>query len=567
MGEKLHRKQQPRQQQQDGHQRTETSPYLLSGYVVDTRHDAASLPPSPLTVSEQFGRSHTTPALTNAAALVNTRTNPHALSRPHHSAMAGSVSTMSELPGRNQHNYAPVAGAHPTALYSQNTLDRETPGELITTSLLDPHPIVVPPPGSRLAFAGATSRETTHTFRSLPSLEDTLLRRARAPLCLYNYWQYLADIESSPEELEFWLSLADYEELHRRFAHIDPPRSGSPLLSLGARAFRSGRVESGALGRPSAQDSATGRPAATLRAKAGPMDVETQELDDYLARLSHQTIAAASDSRCRVHRQCVDSHCPFTQAATGRPTLDMPHHQLIKHGGIRGFFSRIFSGEHNTSLRPADATPLFAPGAAESKDQNTPTEDEVRRAAEQLYFHYFLPGGPSELYIGPQLRDEIASRVERDQRLDAELFLPAKRHAYEAMRNESYLRFLRERLLHNITRGSAAPRIALGLVLVFVALVCQLSLIFLDVKPKGWRWLPLAAMWPGFIYAVAGVSRLDPFMALFGRYEPTPWHFDRVLDPTIRDTHLKRASMQLLITAAVAAIITLVMFLVPGHRL
>ncbi|KAJ2687706.1 Bud site selection protein, Revert to axial protein 1 [Coemansia spiralis] len=561
MSEKLHRKQ-SLQQQQDGHQRPDSSSYLTSVYVVNTRHEAASHSPSPLTESELFGRPDTTPALNNAAALVSTRKHPHALPRHNHAAIDGSVSTINELPGRHPHSYAPVAGAHPAAFYSQNTFDRETPGELITTSLLDPHPIVVPPPGSRLAFAGATSRETTHTFRSLPSLEDTLLRRARAPLCLYNYWQYLADIESSPEELEFWLSLADYEELHRRFAHIDPPRANSPLLSQGARAFRSGRVESGALGRPSAQDSGTtGRPAATLRTKTGPMDVETQELDDYLARLSHQTMAAALDSRCRVHRQCRDSHCPFTQAAAGRPTLDMPQHQLINHGGIRGFFSRIFSGEHNNSLQPVDVP------AAELKEQSPPTEDELRRAAEQLYFHYFLPGGPSELYIGPQLRDEITSRVERDQRLDAELFLPAKRHAYEAMRNESYLRFLRERLLHNTTRGTAAPRIALGLVLVFVALVCQLSLIFLDVTPKGWRWLPVAAMWPGFTFAVAGVSRLDPFMALMGRYEPTPWHFDRVLDPTIRDAHLKRASMQLIGTAAVASIITLVMFLVPGHRL
>ncbi|KAJ2903148.1 Bud site selection protein, Revert to axial protein 1, partial [Coemansia aciculifera] len=310
MGEKLQRKQQQNRQQHSG-QRPDSSPFLPSGYVENGQHDAAGFP------------------LSNAAALVSTGRHAHMLPRHDHAGPSGSVSTISELPSRHQHGYAPVAGAHPTALYSQNTLDREIPSELITASLLDPHPIVVPPPGSRLAFAGATSREMAHTFRSLPSLEDTLLRRARAPLCLYNYWQYLADIESSPEELEFWLSLADYEELHRRFARIDPPRANSPLLSLGARAFRSGRVESGALGRPSPHESGTaGLLAAPLRAKAGPMDVETQELDDYLARLSHQTIVAASDSRCRVHRQCRDSHCPFTQASDGRPTLDMPHHQL-----------------------------------------------------------------------------------------------------------------------------------------------------------------------------------------------------------------------------------------------
>ncbi|KAI9503939.1 RGS domain-containing protein [Coemansia spiralis] len=323
----------------------------------------------------------------------------------------------------------------------------------MTLSLLDPHPIIVPPPGSRLAFAGATSRETAHTFRSLPSLEDTLLRRARAPLCLYNYWQYLLEIECRPEELEFWLSLSDYEVLYRRYANLRSPSIGP----IG--------------------------------------DGNTQER----------------------------AHIP-TMGPTGK---------------------------------------------REAKDEalDTPTRDDMRYAVDRLYSYYFSPGAPAQLYISSQMRDEIATRVETDGRLDSDLFAPAKRHAYEAMHNESYLRFLRERLYHNITRGTAAPRIALGLSLIFVALAFQFSLIFLDVTPKGWRWLPLAAMWPGFVYAFAGVSRLDPFMALLGRYEPKAWHFESVQDAAIRDSHLKRGSMQLIFAAAIAAIITLVLFLVPGHHL
>ncbi|KAJ2003738.1 Bud site selection protein, Revert to axial protein 1 [Coemansia thaxteri] len=495
----------------------------------ETRPDSSPFPPSLQTTDGRVDSMLELPALTSAAALVSSR-------------------QVSELP-RPYHAHDVGGGAHAAGVYSQQTTERETAEVVVMSSLLDPHPIVVPPPGSRLAYAGATSREAVHIIRQLPTLDDTLLRQARAPLCLYNYWQYLADIESSPEELEFWLSLADYEELYRRYRHLEPP--------MGARTLRGGRVESGALGPVEAQTEAGGRPPAPQRTKSAPQDVEMQNLDAHMEQLSHQTVAAASDSRCRAHRQCRDAHCPFTQPDGRRMTSDggAPRH------GVGGFLARLFAGER-ASVRAADAVPLLA----EPKD-GPALEADVRHAAEQLFLHYFLPGGPSELYIGAQMRAEITARIERDQRMDAELFLPAKRHAYEAMRNESYLRFLRERLYHNTTRGSAAPRIALGLTLVFVALACQLSLIFLDVTPKAWRWLPMAGMWPGFSLIVAGVSRLDPFMALLGRYEPTPWHFDRVLDPIIRDSHLKRATMQLLITAAVAAILTLVMFLVPGHRL
>ncbi|KAJ2511939.1 Bud site selection protein, Revert to axial protein 1 [Coemansia sp. RSA 1939] len=488
-------------------------------------------------------------------------------------------------------------------MVSQQAVGHDAVGDqlLITTSLLDPHPIIVPPPGSRLAFPGANSREMTHTFRSLPSLEDTLLRNAREPLCLYNYWQYLVDVECRPEELEFWLSLSDYEVLYRRYANLRSPSIGpmsgenaydgrSHVRTLGptGKRLRYGRVESGALGSQNVNDPmAAGAKLSMVKRKSGPvdnLDTEAQELDMYLATLSYQTALAAKTSICHTHRQCNTAHRPFTSAhAASRPTLDAPA-PLRRHSGLRGFFSRIFSGEPGmregtaalaTASRngPASETqeaPLLAShtGGEPKEDLvDAPTEEEMRRAAERLYFHYFLPGAPAELYISPQMRDEIGLRVERDNRLDADLFAPAKRHVYEAMHSESYLRFLRERLYHNITRGTAAPRIALGLSLIFVALVFQFSLVFLDVKPKGWRWLPLAALWPGFAYAFAGVSRLDPFFALLGRYEATAWKLERVRDPAIHDRHLKRGTLHLIFAAAVAALISLVLFLVPGHHL
>ncbi|KAJ2777972.1 Bud site selection protein, Revert to axial protein 1 [Coemansia javaensis] len=455
----------------------------------------------------------------------------------------------------------------------------QDPALVVAASLLDPHPIIVPPPGSRLAFAGAAAPHMVHKFRALPSLEDTLLRRAKEPLCLYNYWQYLADVECGSEELEFWLSLADYEALFRRHAGADSPAVQSPQLGT---QLRGARIESGALGIAStrADSGAVGSPHMALSQMQydEPYDPEAHELDERLAGLSWQTAKAAPGTVCRAHRQCTLAHRPFTAAhASGRPTLDTPR-QPAPARGLRGFFARMFSGEPGARHVPAgdhgaaQKEPLLpaAPDAdadADAAAVAVPSEDDMRRAAERLYFHYFLPESPMPLRVSPWLRDEVAARIERDQRFDARVFSAAKRHAYEAMLHESHLRFLRERLFHNITRGTAAPRIVLGLALVFVALAFQLALIFLDVRPKGWRWLPMAGLWPGFVCVLAGLTRLDPFMVVCARYESTAWSFGRVRDRAVLKSHVKRAILQLIAATAVSAIISLVMFLVPGHRL
>ncbi|KAJ2804400.1 Bud site selection protein, Revert to axial protein 1 [Coemansia guatemalensis] len=465
---------------------------------------------------------------------------------------------------------------------------------ILSTSLLDPHPIIIPPPGSRLAFAGVSTPVMAHLLRALPSLEDMILRRSKEPLCLFNYWQYLADIEAAPEELEFWLSLADFERLHRRYdgARMSEPTSPvhatQPTLPLPPNAptrRRSGRIESGALGHQSLRDDAHGTGERLTLSQLDTrhfdttLDTETRDLDRRLLELSRQTTLAGRDSVCKAHRQCTLSHRPFTSAhASSRPTLDTPA-RPVQQGGLRGFFSRIFSGAsaaagtrdsvHHDDSRAMQSQPLLPPAAHEGEGEamDAPTEQDMRRAAERLYFHYFLPESPAPLRISDRMRDEIATCVEKDQRYDAQLFAPAKRHAFMVMRDESYLRFLRERLFHNITRGTAAPRIALGLALIFIALTFQLALIFLDVKPKGWRWLPMAGLWLGFIYVFAGITRLDPFMALLGRYESTAWSFGRVQDKKILHSHLKRASLHLAITVGISAIVTLILFLVPGNRL
>ncbi|KAJ1843280.1 Bud site selection protein, Revert to axial protein 1 [Coemansia sp. RSA 2708] len=592
-------------------EKQDSSSFLPSSPATSPKHDG-SLFSSPLAGSEKVGGSDATipvhdrnEALNNAAALLTKgraeadaqlarkKQSGHSVLPRHlfHDTGSGGGSTMHGSPSGEPH--AGDAGrrlerqGHPSGgTLVRSMAEKEADGQqlVITTSLLDPHPVIVPPPGSRLAFAGVNTPVMQHLFRALPSLEDTLLRQAKAPLCLYNYWQYLADIEAGPEELEFWLSLADYEALHRKATHGALPLS-SPYPAISAQATgassarqRNGRIESGALGFPSPRDgTATGdRLLSQLHERhIDTFDTETQELDKFLANLSHRT-RAATDSACTVHRQCTHAHRPFTAAhASGRPTLDTPAQQRQRHG-LRGFFNRVFSGEpaagakpapHEEDAHAAQQQPLLSSSLQADDIVDAPSDDELRRLAERLYFHYLLPGAPAELRVSPKMRDEIASRIERDARFDAPLFAPVKRHAYEAMRHESHLRFLRERLFHNITRGTAAPRIALGLSLVFVALTFQLSLILLDVKPKGWRWLPMAGLWVGLAYAVAGVTRLDPFMAFMGRYEATAWSFGRVQDTTIRHSHLKRAAMQLIVTAGVAALITLVLFLVPGNHI
>ncbi|KAJ2120707.1 hypothetical protein IW147_004846 [Coemansia sp. RSA 720] len=483
-------------------------------------------------------------ALNNATALFGRGTQNQSKAELRAYNDAGSGSTVHGSPAREhveRLDHVPGALGHDA---------KETQ---IRTSLFDPHPIVVPPPGSRLSFAGANSPVMAHLLRALPSLDNTLQRQAQAPLCLYNYWQYLADIESGAEELEFWLAVSDYEAMHRQVA---------PTEANGRH-----RVESGALG--VGTRGASARLLAQVHARhMDTFDTETQELDAYLARVSQLTVEAAEASVCKAHAQCVRSHRPFTTRAG--PALDAPSVRPMRTG-VRGFFTRILSGDAVRTRRLApheeDAQGSHLEPLLNTPMESAPTETEMRRAAELLYFHYVLEGAPASLHIGSEMRAKVAARIERDSRFDAQLFAPAKRHAYEAMRHESHVRFQRERLFHNITRGTAALRIVLGLALVMVALAFQVSLVLLDVRPKGWRWLPMAALWMGLAYAVAGVMRLDPFMAIMGRYEATAWSFGRVVDSTVRHAHLKRAAMIMVVTAGVSALITLVLFLVPGHRL
>ncbi|KAJ1947141.1 Bud site selection protein, Revert to axial protein 1 [Kickxella alabastrina] len=587
-----------------------------SSGVEHTAHSEVSVEHEPTSEVLADGSAGTDEALDNAAALFASRRlndggagvkAPLAGNDP--TTVAGTISSMSSLPSHrfqtsvrdSTHNSMPASyrqqhqhqQQYAGSFRNPNMGDEGVDSDplLIKTSLLDPHPIIIPPPGSRLAFAGADSREAVHRFRSLPSLEDTLLRRARAPLCLYNYWQYLLGIEACPEELEFWLSLADYEALYRKFARTEAeglPPLISPQTTGMSQRLRYGRVESGALGHV-VGIGGTGAQLATLAGvrgsrPVGGLDTEMQELDAYLDSLSYETTLAANDSRCQLHRQCSHPHQPFTQALGAEPhALDTPQ-RPTHHTGARGLLSRMFSGETTEEMgssgvagtqwtdgssrhHPQQGIPLLTPSVEIKQTEDVPSVDDMRRAAERLYFHYLLPGSPSELYISTQMRDEVAGRIERDMRFDPALFAPVKRHVYDAMRNESYLRFLRERTMHNITRGTAAPRIVLGLALIFVALAAQLSLVFLDVKPKAWRWLPMAALWPGFTLAFAGVTRLDPLMAFLGFFEPIAWRYEHVRDPSIRDSHLKRASLQLIFTAIISVIITVVMFVVPGNHL
>ncbi|KAJ2711428.1 hypothetical protein H4R19_003253 [Coemansia spiralis] len=56
-------------------------------------------------------------------------------------------------------------------------------------------------------------------------------------------------------------------------------------------------------------------------------------------------------------------------------------------------------------------------------------------------------------------------------------------------------------------------------------------------------------------------------MALAARYESAAWSFGRVRDKTVRLSHLKRGLLLLLAATLVAAVISVVMFVVPGNRL
>ncbi|GAA5984637.1 hypothetical protein JCM10908_003435 [Rhodotorula pacifica] len=203
-------------------------------------------------------------------------------------------------------------------------------------------------------------------------------------------------------------------------------------------------------------------------------------------------------------------------------------------------------------------------------------------SAERIYTRYLMPGADKEVYLPPSLR--ITSfplssstlpavthpdydRESAAQAAIPDLFHQQKEFVYRAMEMDSFPRFLRNKAFGNLTPLSALTRLAVGLVALWAGLATGFAFIFLDAKPKVRRLWVILPFTVSIMYLVAWSYDLDPLLVFMGLSETTPFRTIGIREPYVRKLLFGRALWVTFLTAIIVAVLTVIFWAVPGHRL
>lgn len=239
-------------------------------------------------------------------------------------------------------------------------------------------------------------------------------------------------------------------------------------------------------------------------------------------------------------------------------------------------------------------------------------------SAERIYSRYLMPGADKEVYLPAHLQIHdfpissstlpSISHPSYDAEADAQARVPDMFHAqkeyvYRAMEMDTFPRFLRAKAFGNLTPVSALVRLGLGLMALWAGLATAFAFIFLDTKPRVVRlWVcPRQPTTVGYVaneysqiilpFTVAILNilahsyDLDPIMVFMGVSETvrivltlcntltdivssqTPFRTIGIREPYVRKLLFGRALWVSFLTAVIVAILTVIFWAVPGHRL
>ncbi|KAJ1658255.1 Bud site selection protein, Revert to axial protein 1 [Dispira simplex] len=360
-------------------------------------------------------------------------------------------------------------------------------------------------------------------LRSLPSLELVLARKTCPPICLYNFYVYLRDVEHTEENLDFWLDVVAHENMCKSYCQnlIKTKLSSMPLKN-----------------------------------KHKPLVKWTMK--DVTKELRYSTYSNSVSSELR----------SGTGTGTGNdPLFPDPEQRMVQE------LEDPVGGAEPAAVDPGTAAcshPLCVTGNVHSHfnyNSRNATRQDLKKSAERIYYRYIVAGAESELNMPELMRLRICRMIEMEQRDDPDVFMEAKNYICNLMSHDTYPRFLYARAFENMGYTQTMLRLVVGLLSLMLGFTVELCLIFLDRQPKGYRWFGLIPIWFGFVNLFVNQEKLCPVFTLFGISERGFCQFNRVRDPQINRLHIKRALKIGLVSLTIAILVTLIFYLVPGHRL
>ncbi|ORX36163.1 RGS domain-containing protein [Kockovaella imperatae] len=387
----------------------------------------------------------------------------------------------------------------------------------------------------------------------LPTLQEVLDRRTRAPLDLFCFYIFLQR-ESAEDALDFWLDVQQHENMCKAYFK-DLRRSG--------RSVQDDWPEFATYARTNGSHFS---PMLSLAPGASDDDAHFSSTSSGLPRKSSELMVPVSPrplsptSPAMRERRDTESHGPDPRSSQlsaaeeigiGRPPIkDRPGH---------------------TGGAPSRQPSRWARGS------RIPTVIQRERAiekaalvesAERIYLRYLLPGAEREIYLPPSLRlNNFPISSKEASPLIPDLFHNQKVYIFRALEQDAFPRFLRAKAFGNLTPLGCFARLVAGLFFLWGGFVIGFSLIFLDHEPRLDRlWIILPFFLATNLLFSAFYS-LSPLLALLQQSETTPFRLITVRESYVRKLLFMRALWIEAVCIVVTAVLTVIFAVVPGHRL
>ncbi|KAM0750273.1 regulator of G protein signaling superfamily [Meredithblackwellia eburnea MCA 4105] len=419
----------------------------------------------------------------------------------------------------------------------------------------------------------------------LPTLAEVLRRSTRPPVDLYCYYLFLQR-EGAEDSLDFWLDVQQHENLCRAYfkdirksgrsvrdewpRYADYARSHASIYGA-VTGIRRGdddgeegerEVDAGRWGSESPSFGGGGfHPAGESSASGSGEKGEQWDRRETTGTFDTNDRLSADASR-------------YTQR-TPSPTSNGPAPAYPLSPTLKALYPHDDENRRGHKRTSTAAQPFIPRDAAISRT-------DLIASAERIYSRYLKRDAEKEIYLpstllmnefpiqGPPL--SIVTDPRYEHQADAEARVPdmfhfQKEYVYRSMEQDTFPRFLRAKAFGNLTPVSSLVRLGFGLLCLWIAFATAFSFIFLDSKPKAKRlWIILP-----FTFAIMNIVAhsydLDPMMVFMGVSETTPFRTIGIREPYVRKLLFGRALWVTLFTAVLVAVLTVIFWAVPGHRL
>jgi hypothetical protein len=164
-------------------------------------------------------------------------------------------------------------------------------------------------------------------------------------------------------------------------------------------------------------------------------------------------------------------------------------------------------------------------------------------------------------------------------------FHTAKEYIFKALQDDAFVRFIRAKAFCNLTRLGTFLRLFAGLFCLWAGFVVAFTLVFYDYKPKirrlfvswisrfmkrHWRTVRFQLIIPFFLafyLLISACYALDPLLVLLNRSETHPFQTIKMGEPYVKKILRGRAALVMAEVIVLTAIMVIIWYFVPGHRL